>query len=57
VRVVRPDRRSWVILAIVSYPIVALVDLLNYLRFFWADLGYGIAVGILGPLAIFTAMA
>ena len=51
------DRRSWVILAIVSYPIVALIDLLNYLRFFWADLGYGIAVGILGPLAIFTALA
>jgi len=30
---------------------------LNYGRIVWADLGYGIAVGILGPIAIFRAFA
>lgn len=43
-------------LAIVSYPIVAILVVLNYARALWADLGYGIAVGILVPLAIFKAM-
>jgi hypothetical protein len=43
-------------LAIVSFPLVALLVVLNYLRVIWADLGYGLAVGILGPLAIFKAL-
>jgi len=40
-------------LAILSFPLVALLYVLNALRVIWADLGYGIAVGILGPLALF----
>ena len=43
-------------LAIVSYPIVGIVFVLNLARFFWADLGYGIAIGILAPLAIFHSL-
>lgn len=45
------------ILAIVSYPIVAMVYVLNLAKFIWADLAYGIAIGILVPLAIFRALA
>lgn len=44
------------ILAIVSLPIVAILYLLNFLRIIWADLGYGLAVGILGPIALFRAL-
>lgn len=40
-------------LAIVSFPVLALLYPLNFLRVVWADLGYGLAVGILAPLAIF----
>jgi|SRR5579884_686066 len=43
-------------LAILSYPVVAVLYPLNYLRIIWADLGYGIAVGILAPIAIFRAL-
>ena len=45
------------LLAIVSLPLAGLLVVLNFLRVVWADLGYGIAVGILGPLAIFRALA
>ncbi|HWR16975.1 MAG TPA: metalloprotease family protein [Terriglobales bacterium] len=45
------------LLAILSYPIVVVLYPLNFLRVVWADLGYGLAVGILGPLAIFKALA
>jgi len=45
------------LLAILSYPIVALVYVLNFARVIWADLGYGIAIGVLGPLAIFHYLA
>jgi hypothetical protein len=44
------------VLAIISFPVVALLYVLNLARFVWADLGYGIAVGILAPLAIFKAL-
>lgn len=43
--------------AILSVPLIALLYVLNFGRIVWADLGYGIAVGILGPLAIFRALA
>jgi hypothetical protein len=43
-------------LALISFPLVAVLYVLNFLRIIWADLGYGIAVGILGPLAIFRAL-
>jgi hypothetical protein len=45
------------LLAILSYPIVIVLYPLNFLRVVWADLGYGIAVGVLGPLLIFKAFA
>jgi len=45
------------LLAIVSYPLVAIVFVLNLARFFWADLGYGLAIGILVPLAVFRWLA
>ncbi len=44
-------------LAILSLPLAGILVLLNYGRIIWADLGYGIAVGILGPLALFRAIA
>ena len=44
-------------LALLSLPLIAILYPLNYARVIWADLGYGIAVGILGPLAIFKALA
>lgn len=45
------------LLAIFSLPFAALLYVLNLARVVWADLGYGIAVGILGPLALFRALA
>jgi hypothetical protein len=45
------------VLAIVSLPIAGVLYVLNLARFVWADLGYGIAVGILGPIALFRALA
>lgn len=44
------------LLAIVSLPLVGILYLLNIARVVWADLGYGILVGILGPIAIFRAV-
>jgi hypothetical protein len=49
--------KSGNLLAVVSLPLVAVLYVLNFARFFWADLGYGIAIGILGPLAMFKALA
>ncbi len=45
------------LLAIVSLPLIAVLYVLNFARMIWADLGYGIAVGILGPIALFRALA
>ncbi len=44
------------ILAIVSFPVIAVLYPLNFLRVVWADLGYGLAVGILTPLALFKLL-
>jgi hypothetical protein len=33
-------------LAIISFPLVALIYIFNVLRFIWADLAYGIGIGI-----------
>jgi hypothetical protein len=49
--------RGWNPLAIVSLPIIGLLVVANYARVIWADLGYGLAVGILGPIALFRALA
>jgi Putative zincin peptidase len=45
------------LLAIISLPLSGILVVLNYARFIWADLWYGIAVGILGPIALFRAFA
>jgi len=45
------------LLAMVSLPLVVVLYILNFARVVWADLGYGIAVGILGPIAVFKALA
>ena len=42
------------LLAILSFPIVGLVYIFNVLRFFWADLAYGIAIGVGIPGLIFN---
>ena len=44
-------------LAILSLPLIAILYVANFARVGWADLGYGIAVGILGPIAILRAVA
>jgi hypothetical protein len=36
-------------LALISLPLVLLIYLFNFLRFFWADLFYGLAIGIWLP--------
>ncbi len=41
------------VLAILSFPIVGLIYIFNLLRFFWADLIYGVAIGIGIPSLIF----
>jgi hypothetical protein len=45
------------LLAIISLPIIAVLYVLNLARVVWADLGFGIAVGVLGPIALFRAFA
>jgi hypothetical protein len=45
------------VLAIISLPLVAILYVLNFARVIWADLGYGIAVGILAPIAVFRSLA
>ncbi|AMR32860.1 hypothetical protein A0256_16255 [Mucilaginibacter sp. PAMC 26640] len=42
------------VLAIVSFPLVGLVYIFNILRFFWADLAYGVAIGVGVPGLIFN---
>ena len=56
-RLMPAEARKLNLLALVSYPVVALVYVLNVAKFFWADLLYGIAIGILVPLAIFKFLA
>jgi hypothetical protein len=45
------------LLAILSFPLVGLLYLANYGRFFWLDYFWGIAVGMLAPLAILRLIA
>ncbi len=53
-----PDEiKRWNILAILSYPLIAVLFVLNFLRVVWADLWYGIAIGFLGPLFILKALS
>jgi hypothetical protein len=55
-RLMPGETRKFNLLAIVSYPLVGIVYVLNFARVIWADLGYGIAIGILAPLAIFRSL-
>ena len=41
-------------LAVISFPLMALIYLFNLLRFFWADLIYGVAIGIGIPSLIWS---
>lgn len=41
-------------LALISFPIVGLIYVFNILRMFWADLIYGVAIGIGIPYLIFS---
>ena len=45
------------VLAILSLPLVAMLYVVNLGRVVWADLAYGIAVGILGPIALVRLLA
>jgi len=56
-RLMPAEARKSNVLAIASYPLVALVYVLNLAKFIWADLAYGIAVGILVPMAVFRFLA
>lgn len=56
-RLMPQEAKRFNLLAILSYPIVGLVYVLNFARVVWADLAYGIAIGVLGPLALFHWLA
>jgi len=45
------------VLALIRLPLAGVLVILNYARVIWVVLDYGITVGILGPLAIFRALA
>jgi hypothetical protein len=47
-----PARRKGDWMAYVAYPVVGVLYLANLGRFFWLDYGYGLLVGIIGPLAV-----
>jgi hypothetical protein len=49
-----PAARAGNTLAILSYPLTGLLFLANLGRMFWLDFGYGILIGVLVPLAIFS---
>ena len=49
--------RSGSVLAILSYPLVAVLYLANFGRFFWLDYLWGIGVGLFAPLAILRLCA
>jgi hypothetical protein len=56
-RLMPAEARKSNVLAIAGYPLVALVYVLNLVKFLWADLAYGIGIGILVPLAVFRLLA
>jgi hypothetical protein len=48
-------RGDW--FAYLCYPLAGALYLANLGKFFWIDYGYGLAVGILGPLAVLRLVA
>ncbi len=51
------EAKRFNLLAVISLPLIAVLYVLNFLRVIWADLGYGLAVGVLGPIMIFKALS
>jgi hypothetical protein len=51
------EAKKFNLLAVVSLPIIGVLYVLNFLRVIWADLGYGLAIGILGPIMIFKSIS
>ena len=49
----REKVKEWNVLALLSFPVVGLIYLFNILRVFWADLIYGVAIGIGLPSLLF----
>jgi hypothetical protein len=47
------EAKQYNLLAILSLPLIAILYALNRALAFWAELAYGMAVGLLAPLAIF----
>lgn len=45
--------KEWNVLALLSFPVIGLIYLFNILRMFWADLIYGVAIGIGVPSLLF----
>jgi hypothetical protein len=41
------------VLALISFPIIGLIYIFNILRFFWADLIYGVGIGVGIPSLLF----
>lgn len=44
-------------LAVIGYPVVAIVYVMNLARIVWADLAYSLTIGIVAPLAVFRYLA
>ena len=53
----KPAAKSGKALAILSFPVVVVIYAVNILRVVWADLFYGLGVGVFGPIALFKALA
>ncbi|AYL95723.1 metalloprotease family protein [Mucilaginibacter celer] len=51
----KTEAKSGNVLAIISFPITGLIYLFNILRIVWADLFYGIAIGVGLPSLIFKS--
>jgi hypothetical protein len=51
-RLAGPAVKKGNVLALISYPLCGLLYVAGILRFFWADVFYGIAAGVLLPLAV-----
>ncbi|MCC6462525.1 MAG: DUF3267 domain-containing protein [Saprospiraceae bacterium] len=45
--------KEWNVLALLSFPVIGLIYLFNILRVVWADLIYGVAIGIGVPSLLF----
>jgi hypothetical protein len=51
------EAKKFNLLAALSLPLIGILYVLNFLRVIWADLGYGLAIGVLGPIMIFKAIS